>query len=702
MRRELCSQLPWLRAKTEPKSSSKDPYTVTTRHSALPRITSPSGIRSANCIILFIHAVYDLPEELLATLSTKADTAQTPAAGLLAAGQEAEQSQSVEAEDEDNGISTGTNCSVCQVSFLSVDDQREHVRSDHHRYNVKARLRGNRTLDEAEFNKAIGELDESISGSESESEEAEGEGENQTAPDVTLASLLKRQAKLSSSSASSSPDASQVVTGKKVGAGREPLLWFTSSSLEKNTFLGIYRALFTDVEQNEPDHLVDTLRNKQAHRRVRNSSNKGSATNAGKDDPHVFLCMIGGGHFAAMVAALPPEVHKKAGGIEDRQARVLAHKTFHRYTTRRKQGGSQSAMDSAKGAASSAGSSIRRYNEAALEKEVRQLLQDWKDMIDDSQFLYVKAAGVTNRRILFGAHEGQVLRQSDPRLRGFPFSTRRPTQAELMRAFTELTRVKVRRIDEAELAKEAEKQRQAATTSPKPSPKPQKPKISKEEETALLHTSQIQALIRRSKVPALLSYLSNNSVPPSFTFHPPTSPQNHRSPTPLHLAASSNSPAVVLALLTKAQSDPTSLNDEGKPPFDLTNDRPTRDAFRVARHDLGEASWDWDAAHVPSAVSKAETDSRAESEKKEAETAEAQRRKDEVERLRKEEEEAKATTEKKKSSSRTLAAAEKSFAEKREEETRGMNPEIRARLERERRARAAEERIRRMQAGPQS
>ncbi|OAX83619.1 hypothetical protein ACJ72_02019 [Emergomyces africanus] len=49
--------------------------------------------------------------------------------------------------------------------------------------------------------------------------------------------------------------------------------------------------------------------------------------------------------------------------------------------------------------------------------------------------------------------------------------------------------------------------------------------------------------------------------------------------------------------------------------------------------------------------------------------------------------------------SRRPRLVEKTGAEKREEEMRGMTPELRARLERERRARAAEERIRRMQAG---
>ncbi|KAL1953833.1 hypothetical protein VTO42DRAFT_2128 [Malbranchea cinnamomea] len=640
--------------------------------------------------------VYDLPKELLESLTTKHD-AQAPA---TITNLSTTQPSSLEPAEKENGISTVTNCSLCQVSYQNVDEQREHARSDHHRYNLKARLRGTKTLTETEFNKAIGELDESISGSdlESESDEDGSEEEDHADPDSTLTALLKKQAKISPSPT----EVNQILARTKNGAGKQPLFWFTSPLLEKNTFLGIYRGLFTNVEQEEPDHLVDSLRKKQTPGRVRNSANT-SDSGVANEGPHIFMCMIGGGHFAAMIVALTPEIHRKAGGIEERQARVLAHKTFHRYTTRRKQGGAQSANDASKGPAHSAGSSLRRYNEAALENEIRQLLRDWKTMIDDSQLLFVRATGSTNRRILFGAHEGQALRQNDPRLRGFPFTTRRATQAELMRAFTELTRVKISRFDETTLAREAEKQRQLASHSPKPSPKTQKPKMSKEEEEALLHTSQIQALIRRSKVPALLSYISNNAIPPSFTFHPPTLPQNHRAPTPLHLAAASSSPAIVTALLTKTQADPTCVNAEGKTPFDLAGDRATRDAFRVARHELGESAWNWDAAHVPPPISKAEADSRAERESQAANEVEAQRRKEELERLRKEDEARQENEKKKKPAGRTLAPAiEKTFAEKREEEMRGMTPEMRMKLERERRARAAEERIRRMQASSRS
>jgi hypothetical protein len=483
------------------------------------------------------------------------------------------------------------------------------------------------------------------------------------------------------------------------GTPKSPFFWLSSSSLPSNRSLGVYRAIFSLAEQDEPSHLVDTIRKKQLAPVKARSNNAQAQQDPSATGPHIFMCMIGGGHFAAMLVSLAPEIHRKQGGVEERQARVIAHKTFHRYTTRRKQGGSQSASDASRGAAHSAGSSLRRYNEAALEKDIRELLSDWKQMIETSELLFIRATGKTNRKILFDRYEGQVLKQNDPRVRGFPFNTRRATQGELMRCFKELTRVKVSEVDEAALAAAATAAKQKekeGSKPPTPRPQAQKPKLSKEDEAAQLHTTQIQALIRRSKVPALMSYLSNNSIPPSFVFQPADAPQNFRCPTPLHLAANLNSPAVVTALLTRVTADPTITNSEGRAPFELAGDRPTRDAFRVARHDLGESKWDWNSAKVPSAVSKTDADKRNEQEQKSAEAEETNRRKADLERLKKEDAEREAQLAASKPG-RTLGAIEKTMAEKRDEETRGMTPEMKMRLERERRARAAEERFRRMQ-----
>ncbi|GIK00316.1 hypothetical protein Aspvir_004338 [Aspergillus viridinutans] len=624
--------------------------------------------------------VYHLPQDLLSTLTTKGDDQSIAVEDTVEPSREP-----LDLSTLDPVIATSASCALCKVSFLNVQEQREHVRSDHHRFNVKAQARGNPTLDEAQFAKAVGDLDESISGSESSEEEDDEE-------DVQLSALLKRQARIAQAAEEAEESPS------KKPASRSPLYWFSSSLLPSNTSLGVYRALFSNDEQDEPKHLVGSLRKKQLSPLPTQRPNAQQQANGTTHSPHIFMCMIGGGHFAAMLVSLAPEIHRKQGGVEERQARVIAHKSFHRYTTRRKQGGSQSASDAARGAAHSAGSSLRRYNEAALEKEVRELLRDWKEMIDNAQLLFIRATGNTNRKIVFGQYEGQFLKQNDPRIRGFPFSTRRATQDELMRCFKELTRVKVSQIDEAALAAAEANQRAETVKPPTPRPQQQKPKVSKEEEEAILHTSQIQALIRRSKVPALMSYLSKNSIPSSFAFRPSDSPQYFRCPTPLHFAANLDSPSVVSALLTKAEADPTVVNGEGRTAFELAGDRATRDAFRVARHELGESKWNWDAAKVPTAVSKEEVDSRAERERKAAEEEESKRRKAELERLKKEEAaRAASLQELRKAGGRALGAMEKTASEKREEEMRGMTPEMRMRLERERRARAAEERIRRMQ-----
>ena len=540
-------------------------------------------------------------------------------------------------------------------------------------------------------------MDESISGSDASESESEEEIGGNT-KESTLTALLKRQARMSKQELEDDP----TTKPRKHGAGKPPLLWFSSSKLPPNTSLGIYRAIFSKAEQDEPSHIVDTLRSKQLSpipdpRQGGQSQSQG--VNPTTTSPHYFLCMIGGGHFAAMVVSLAPKISKKHTGASERQATVLAHKTFHRYTTRRKQGGSQSANDSAKGAAHSAGSSLRRYNEAALTNEVRALLAEWKGMIGSAELLFIRATGNTNRQTLFGQYEGQVLHQNDPRIRGFPFSTRRATQSELMRAFVELTRAKVSQVDEAALAAEAEKKEMPRALTPS---KPAKQaKLSEEDEAALLHTSQLQALIRRSKAPALLNYIQSNSLPPDFRFFP--SSANHHAPTPLHLAASASSPATISTLLLKAKADPTIRSTEGKTAFELAGDRATRDAFRVARHQLGESAWLWDQTGIPSGLSPAEVEAREKREKAEkaAEDAkEAERRRQETERLRREDQErVDETRERKHGAGRTMAGTEKTAAQKREEEVRGMTPEMRARLERERRARAVDERIRKMQQG---
>lgn len=591
-------------------------------------------------------------------------------------------------------------CHLCGVTFQNVPEQRHHIRSDWHGYNLKQKLKGLHGVDEAQFDKLVEDLDESISGSE-ESESETDEEQKET----TLSALLKRQAKLHHDGPDLDADALQK---RKKSPGKPPLLWFTTPLLPQNISLGVYRVLFREEEQQEESCVMEAIRQKQLSPTFPNPAPNGASgmsSAARTADPQIFMCMIGGGHFAAMIVSLIPIFNKKHKGVDERQAKVIAHKTFHRYTTRRKQGGSQSANDSAKGAAKSAGASIRRYNEMALETEIRALLTDWKELIDKAQLIFTRATGSSNRKTIFGPYDGQVLKHADPRNRTFPFSTRRATQAELMRAFVELTRVKVSEVDEEALAAAAAAEHQQEALSSKAASKPglpRVPKATKEEQDALLHTSQLQIFIRRNKAPAILTYLTTNNLSADFEFQPGDTQANHHAPTPLHLASSINSPITVLSLLTKAAASPLKVNGEGKVAFDLAGDRATRDAFRVARSELGEGRWDWDAAHCPPALSKSNADKREKQAKAEQEKHETERRKIEIEHLKQGAANDAETGPPKQVSGKVLGAVEKTGAEKREEEARGMTPEMRVRLERERRARAAEERMRRMANGTNS
>ncbi|KAK4561691.1 hypothetical protein LTR86_004370 [Recurvomyces mirabilis] len=669
--------------------------------------------------------VFDLPEELLYTLQLRiqSSTATTEEAGEASPTLTEGQTNG----SHDDSPKASLSCALCNLYFSDLQEQRSHVRSDLHGYNLKQKLRGKKAVGENEFERLVGELDESLSGSDDTSSEDEDGTEDGSRPrDTTLNALLKRQAKLTDGDADDAP------VRRKKDSGKPPLLWFTSSKLPSNTRLGFYRAVFTNTEQANEGSLVQTIQQKQLAPKPppkQLPKPKPSATAADDEEedggvplpttittlptptpsqsqgPHYFLCMIGGGHFAAMLVSLTPKPSKKSG-IEDRSATVLAHKTFHRYTTRRKQGGSQSSNDNSKGNAHSAGAGIRRYNETALIADVRALLAEWRAWIDSAELLFVRATGSTNRRTLFGPYEEQVLSLKDERLRGFPFSTRRATQSELMKGFVELTRVKVSVVDEEAEARRAEEARVAerrkedaaqgkldASTAAKKASKP-----SKAEEEAAVHTTQLQALIRRSKAPALLTYLQAEHLSPDFLFHP--AEQNHHAPTPLHLAAASNSAACVLALLTKSEADPAIKNGEGKTAFDIAGDRNTRDTFRLARNLLGEARWPWPSTCIPTPLSQTEFDARSLREKEEKaaeEAAEKSRRKAEEERIRKEDQGKQgAEDERKFGKGNVLPKPVLTAEEKRQQEGRGMTEEMRMRLEREKRARAAEERIKRM------
>jgi hypothetical protein len=143
-------------------------------------------------------------------------------------------------------------------------------------------------------------------------------------------------------------------------------------------------------------------------------------------------------------------------------------KTFHRYVVRAKAGGRQSSKDSGGKTIKSVGSSLRRANELALEKEIRETLRDaatWKRAVESCGFLFLSVSR-TDERTLFSG-EDAPLRKDDRRIRRVPFATRRPTFDETRRVMGKLVAVNFDVVPSAG-AEETEEDREAPETDPEP------------------------------------------------------------------------------------------------------------------------------------------------------------------------------------------------------------------------------------------
>ena len=132
-----------------------------------------------------------------------------------------------------------------------------------------------------------------------------------------------------------------------------------------------------------------------------------------------------------------------------RQGRLVEHKTEHRYTQRRKQGGSQAAQDEKGFKARSAGAMLRRYGEQTMRERVAQVLTDWDWKTCDRIFLAVPERA---RRLFVYSEkkkrmdkkaEGHKFLKSDERIRRIPFMTNRPTMEECDRVYHLLQSVEV-------------------------------------------------------------------------------------------------------------------------------------------------------------------------------------------------------------------------------------------------------------------
>ncbi|XP_076603555.1 tRNA endonuclease ANKZF1 isoform X1 [Chaetodon auriga] len=279
-------------------------------------------------------------------------------------------------------------CSACRCPFNSREEQTEHYKLDWHRFNLRQKMLGMPPVTAEEFERKTGAGDmSSISGSESDSEEEDSDSDGWGKSNNVTGTDNENSAE------------TRLIIGRPSSK-----LFFQNSA---GQYLSVYRCILQGKSDDEP---------------------AGSSLKAISKKTVWVIIMTGGGHFAGAVFQ----------GKE-----VLQHKTFHRYTVRAKRGTAQGLRDSQNRSHTpkSAGAALRRHNEAALVKDIQDLLVSWAEHLKEASAIFVRAPSY-NKTIFFGGRAAP-LDKKDPRICTLPFATRRATFREVQRVHEVLSTVHV-------------------------------------------------------------------------------------------------------------------------------------------------------------------------------------------------------------------------------------------------------------------
>ncbi|XP_067107418.1 tRNA endonuclease ANKZF1 isoform X3 [Osmerus mordax] len=308
-------------------------------------------------------------------------------------------------------------CSACQCHFDCRDEQMEHYKLDWHRFNLRQRIVGLPPVTVEEFERKMGTEDmSSISGTDSDSED---------------------------SSSDWAVDDPEVIPAESDGyLAAESSSRLSKKAVFQNTqgqYLAVFRCIFQAKSNVEVD-LVPALQS---------VSSKAVW----------IILMTGGGHFAGAV-------------FQGRD--VLQHKTFHRYTVRAKRGTAQGLRDAKDRSHTpkSAGAALRRYNEAALIKEIKDLLEGWAEHLTEASLIFLRAPSY-NKNIFFGGRTAP-LDKKDIRIRTLPFATRRATFREIKRVHEMLSTIHVygKETDVYDILNPSKKVWRKKVAKPRPRPDP--------------------------------------------------------------------------------------------------------------------------------------------------------------------------------------------------------------------------------------
>ncbi|XP_075501058.1 uncharacterized protein LOC142539459 [Primulina tabacum] len=453
-------------------------------------------------------------------------------------------------------------CNTCKAEFESLQDQRFHFKSDLHRFNIKLSISGKSSISEEDFDETTSDSlckdydISSISGSEDEEERENGV-------------IVDRQS--GNSGVLKSKIFMQLQTGERVSVWR-CLLFVESENIS-----------FENDQKLDMDGGggVLHLSHKQVIEKLK------YIVHEPRDNTCLQIVLLArGGHFA--------------GCVFDGNS-LVAHKTFHRYVVRAKAGKKQSSKDAGGRGIHSAGASLRRYNEFALKKDVQELLTSWKPYFAVASCIFIHAPS-NNRQLLFDGEKPYFVCLHHA-IRNIPLSVRRPTFKEARRVYGLLTHIAYE-ISEETAPSSTQEDPFSGVSIGNDSCVESSITESKEnlEGTYISETLAVLKEIDGLSVSLEIKNEDANIDGLSMSLETKNENTDISTATPLHEAAKSGNSQKVLELLENGL-DPCIRDERGQTPYMLASEKEARNTFRRFMA-LNLEKWDWQAAQVPSALTK--------------------------------------------------------------------------------------------------
>lgn len=279
----------------------------------------------------------------------------------------------------------------------------------------------------------------------------------------------------------------------------------------------------------------------------------------------------------------------------------VQHRTTTRYTVRKGQGKTQSAQDSQR-RAKSIGSQLRRQGEEKLQEDITESATAWKAYIDKASLLLVSCPKTMKKSFYEGLDS--IVSRDDARIRRVPLDLGRPTFENTVLIHDVLCTVTVREMVSTSPADHgAQGYHEAREDNVKPvGPDGQagssSPSSAKKEETAIeIPLSALHVACKNGDLEVIREILASASNELTVMAGPDLMTPLHYAAASAHSVEPSKAADCVTELLSQG-ADPTAMDGRTRPPYFLASHDRVRDAFRIARANLGEGFCDWEAARV--------------------------------------------------------------------------------------------------------